>query len=196
MTRTDTRQRLLDAAIHLVARGGMRAMSHRAVETAAGAARGSTTYHLGTRHQMIEAVLGRLADLDVAAMQQELHRVSMDHLTTGTLDLETTVRGTVTALLGDRDRLLARYCLMVEAARDESLQPMLRRWREAFDQLPEPMLARLGAPEPAGAARDLVALLDGMIFAHLSTGREDELPDRAVRTLADFIRRRTGRPLP
>jgi DNA-binding transcriptional regulator YbjK len=192
VARTDTRQRLLDAAIPLVANGGLRALSHRAVETAAGVARGSARYHLGSRHQIVEGLMERLAALDVAAMQAHLHRLAIDHLATGSMDLQAPVRSIITALMGDPDRVLARYWLMLEATRDDTLQPIVRRWRDAFVTIPEPLLARLGADDPAGMSRDLVALLDGVIFEHLSTGRVADLQERASATVSSFIRRQTG----
>lgn len=193
MSRTDTRQRLLDAAIKLIASGGLQSLSHRALENAAGAARGSTTYHLGTSHQIIEAVLDRLAELDTAAMQDTLRQLALDQLAAGTVDVAAAVRGIVAGLLDDRDRVIARYTLMIEAARDETLRPTIRRWRDAFVTIPEPLLARLGAPAPAEAARDLVALMDGIIFEHLSTGRPG-LEERVAATIATFIRHVTEDP--
>jgi DNA-binding transcriptional regulator YbjK len=198
VTRTDTRQRLLDAALPLVARGGLKALTHRAVESAAGVARGSATYHLGSRHEIVEGLMERLADLDVAAMDEALNRLAVDHLASGEVDLRAMVGGLVGAITAERDRVLARYWLMLEAARDESLQPIARRWREAFAALPEPVLTRLGVRAPATVSRDLVALLDGVIFEHVCTGQTDDLRERAVEAVVAFVTDRTPatRPAP
>ncbi len=198
MTRTDTRRHLLDAAIPLVARGGLKALSHRAVENAAGVARGSATYHLGSRHEIVAGLLERLAALDVAAMQDQLNRLAVDHLTSGRMDVDAVVRGVVGGLLEDPDRVLARYWLMLEATRDETLQPLVRGWRDAFATMPVPLLTGLGVVEPAAVARDLVALLDGILFEHLSTGRGDGLAERAAAAVTRFLHPRTdqGRPAP
>lgn len=195
MTRIDTRQRLLDAAIPLVARGGLRALTHRAVEGAAGVARGSATYHLGGRHEIVEGLMERLADLDVAAMDAALNRLAVEHLSSGTMDLRAMVGGLVQAVTRDHDRVLARYWLMLEAANDETLQPIARRWRGAFAALPEPLFARMGVRTPAEAARDLVALLDGVIFEHVCTGQTDDLQERAVGAVSAFVADRTGAAL-
>jgi len=199
MARTDTRQRLLDAAITLVARGGMRALSHRALENEAGVSRGSTTYHLGTSHQIVEALLERLAELDAAAISDALGRLAIAQLAAPVTGEEPTtdaaVRLVTSALLVAPERALARYTLMIEAARDESLRPVIRRWRDEFAAIPAPMLARLGAEAPEDAARDMVALMDGIIFEHLSTGRSG-LEDRLAATVADYVRRLTSEPRP
>lgn len=195
MTRTDTRQRLLDAAIPLVARGGLKALSHRAVENAAGVARGSATYHLGSRHEIVEGIMERLGALDLESLREQQHRVAMNLLAGATIDTVQVARSSFELLFGDRDRVLARYWLTLEAARDETLQPIVRRWREAFTGVPEALLSRLGAPDPASDAQDLVDLVDGMVFELLCTGRGDQLPERVVTAVVRFVRDRTGRPV-
>jgi AcrR family transcriptional regulator len=196
VTRTDTRRRLLDAAIPLVARGGLKALSHRAVENAAGVARGSATYHLGSRHEIVEGIMERLGALDLESLREQQHQVATDFLATGAIDAEAVARSSFELLFGDRDRVLARYWLTLEAARDETLQPIVRRWRDAFTSVPASLLARLGAADPASDAQDLVDLVDGMVFELMCTGRDDQLPERVITALLRFVRDRTGRPIP
>lgn len=198
MVRSDTRRRLLDAALGLLAEGGLRAVTHRAVESAAGASRGSATYHLGNRQQIVEALLEHLADLDGRALDETLQRLALDQLSGATFDLAGLAERSVRALTAYPERTIARYSLMLEAARDETLRPLVRRWRSIFVTIPEPMLGALGVPEPAAVARDLVALMDGIIFEHLSTGRPD-LESRLAAALADFVTARVlaaGRQMP
>jgi AcrR family transcriptional regulator len=185
MVRSDTRERLLRAALTLVAEGGLRAVTHRALENAAGVSRGSTTYHLGNRQQIMEAILEYLADLDATDLQTMLQSLALLRLSAHPLDLEELIRRTVRVLLAQPERVIARYTLMLEAARDESLRPIVRRWRSVFAMLPEPLFIGLDTPDPAAAARGAVALMDGMIFEHLATG-EPDLEERLSRALTRF----------
>ena len=65
-TQTDRRPQLLDASLRLIGEGGLRAVTHRAVEQEAGAPHGSTTYYFKTRDQLIEATVERLVEIDRA----------------------------------------------------------------------------------------------------------------------------------
>ncbi len=57
-----TRERLLDAAESLIAERGVRAVSIRAINTAADANVAAVHYHFGTREQLVTAVLHRRMD--------------------------------------------------------------------------------------------------------------------------------------
>ena len=59
---------IADAAIHLVAIRGVRGLTHRAVDAAAGLPPGSTSYYLRTRHALLTACLARLLALDERAI--------------------------------------------------------------------------------------------------------------------------------
>jgi len=65
---TDRRTQLADAAIALVAESGMRGLTHRAVDARAGLPPGTTSAYLRTRQALIEAVVARIAELDLADM--------------------------------------------------------------------------------------------------------------------------------
>ena len=66
-TRGDrTRAALLDASMTLIARDGVAAATQRSVATAAGASLASTTYHFGTRAELLVATLEHAASLAVA----------------------------------------------------------------------------------------------------------------------------------
>src|SRR3954451_5662947 len=58
----DRREALLEAAIRVVAAQGMRGLTHRAVELEAGVPHGSTTYYFGTRHDLLVALMGYMAE--------------------------------------------------------------------------------------------------------------------------------------
>jgi AcrR family transcriptional regulator len=55
-----------DAAIGLIAENGMRGLTHRAVDAAAGLPSGSTSYYASTRAALLELVMARMLELDQA----------------------------------------------------------------------------------------------------------------------------------
>ena len=60
------RSDLADAAIETLASAGMRGLTHRAVDRAAGLPEGSASYYFRTRQAMLLAVVERLAELSIA----------------------------------------------------------------------------------------------------------------------------------
>ena len=64
----DRKTRIADAAIDVLGRDGLRALTHRAVDARAGLPQGTSSYHHRTRRSLLAAVLHRIADLDRADM--------------------------------------------------------------------------------------------------------------------------------
>src|SRR6266487_2562015 len=60
------REELLDAAITVLGERGIHALTHRAVDTAAGLPAGSTSNHFRTRDALLDAVVERFAARDRA----------------------------------------------------------------------------------------------------------------------------------
>ncbi len=65
---TDRPQLLADAAISLIADGGIRALTHRAVDAAAGVPSGTTSYHFRTRRELLRGVLVRIAEVNAGRL--------------------------------------------------------------------------------------------------------------------------------
>src|SRR5664279_596003 len=59
---SDRENRLLDAAIHVLGTGGMRRLTHRAVDAGAGLPVGSTSNRFRTRDALLSAVLRRILE--------------------------------------------------------------------------------------------------------------------------------------
>ena len=57
---------IADAAISTIARNGMRGLTHRAVDRAAGLPQGSASYYFRTRQALLQATVERLAELTSA----------------------------------------------------------------------------------------------------------------------------------
>jgi DNA-binding transcriptional regulator YbjK len=167
-----TRDRLLLATIELLASGGGRAVTHRAVAEAAGAAHGSTRYYFANRDELIRAALRKLAEEDVAAVTEELERVPH-----GAAEPERMAKR-LSALLAERirrdpDRELSRYELFLLAARESSLRPDLDAWGDAYRRLFAAVLERLGSSDPETDAHLVLSVGNALLLEQVAMQRRN-----------------------
>ncbi|MGY0008140.1 TetR/AcrR family transcriptional regulator [Micromonospora sp. I033] len=174
--RADRLARLADAAVELLAEGGMRALTHRAVDARAAMPPGTTSAYLRTRQALIEAVVQRLADLDRADLAAHelpteppaapphaapaLGADGLDQLAVGVA--EVLDRWLTTG----RTRALARYACLLEAVHRPELRRILDHGTVLRVQARD-LLARAGAPDPRRQGDQFVAFVDGLLFDRL-----------------------------
>ncbi|MGW9194486.1 TetR/AcrR family transcriptional regulator [Micromonospora chersina] len=168
--------RLADAAVELLAEGGMRALTHRAVDARAALPPGTTSAYLRTRQALIEAVVQRLADLDRADLAAHklpteppaeppraapaLGSDGLDQLAAGVA--EVLDRWLTTG----RTRSLARYACLLEAVHRPELRRILDHGTVLRVQARD-LLARAGAADPRRQGDQFVAFVDGLLFDRL-----------------------------
>lgn len=167
MTGTTTRrQRVADAAVTTLARAGLRGLTHRAVDRAAGLPAGSCSYYFRTRQALVRAAVERLVEVDTADLTAHSAILGDGGDLAGIAEAAVAiVRYWTTSA---RERLLARYELMLEAGRRPELQAVFDQARDHFRTLAEHTLAAAGATDPATQAELFVACLDGLTFRHLT----------------------------
>ncbi|TQM85550.1 TetR family transcriptional regulator [Saccharothrix saharensis] len=159
---TPTKQRALDAAIDLVGTQGLRALTHARVDDRAGLAKGSTSNYFRTRQALLTGVVGRLAELDLA-------RVDLAFTPTTADELVTTLCQAFEHLTGPaRTATAARLILFMEAGHSPELREALSRGRAAMEAIGVVALARLGAPDPHGAATALAACFEGHLLHRIA----------------------------
>ncbi|MFD5907011.1 TetR/AcrR family transcriptional regulator [Streptomyces microflavus] len=186
MSLPDRRDLIADAAISTVASAGLRGLTHRAVDTAAGLPAGSTSYYFRTRSALISACYLRLAALSVA----DVDRWQAEH---GTPDPDSAAEA-LAALLhhwltAARDRQLARFELSLEATRRPELRADLETAGLAARSRATTLLASLGAPRPEQAAELLVAWTDGLLYDRLAGAPAASRPAPDVTELTSVVRR-------
>ncbi|SCK28133.1 transcriptional regulator, TetR family [Streptomyces sp. ScaeMP-e48] len=186
MSLPDRRDLIADAAISTVASAGLRGLTHRAVDTAAGLPAGSTSYYFRTRSALISACYLRLAALSVA----DVDRWQAEH---GAPDPDSAAEA-LAALLhhwltAARDRQLARFELSLEATRRPELRADLETAGLAARSRATTLLASLGAPRPEQAAELLVAWTDGLLYDRLAGAPAASRPAPDVTELTSAVRR-------
>ncbi len=162
--RPDTRRRLLDAAVDVLAEDGMGAFTHRVIEQRAAVYHGATTHFFGTRDQLIDAVFEYLFALDHAAVDGYPDMPAGPAVLTDPDAIRRMLRAGVRALFTARREAIARYQLVVYAAQNPRLHASLGRWRGSVVAEATPAFTALGAVEPQRSARLFVAGADGLLL--------------------------------
>jgi DNA-binding transcriptional regulator YbjK len=173
------RARIADAAITTLAERGSRGLTHRAVDEAASLPTGSTSYYYRSRAELLQAAVSRLAELDSATVRWEATnspREAVVHI------LEASLSG------AGYTRTLARYELVLEASRRPQLQKDLAAGTERLLTLFTTQFHEFGTEDGMTRARDLLALLDGLMLAEVASPAEHRrTPAERAAAIARFL---------
>ncbi|MGW0478925.1 TetR/AcrR family transcriptional regulator [Nonomuraea sp. NPDC003214] len=162
-----------EAAITLLAERGMRGLTHRAVDEAAGLPPGSTSNLARTRAALLELTLSRLTELETEVFADGL--VGRPPTAAELPDLLARV---LHIQLRDRRRTLARYELALEATRRPELRRIYDRAGRRFRDPAVALLAAAGSADPVRHGQRLVAFGEGIMFdAIAGAGTEPSLDD-------------------
>ena len=151
---------IADSAIEVVARDGVRALTHRAVDSEAGLPSGSTSYYCRTRAQLLALTVDRLTSLlrgfvEVSGIQ-ELASSDAD-------DVLAMLTRMVDGLLADyRGELAARSALIVELTGKEDTTDLVAALLDPSDIVGA--LDAAGLRDPATAAVDLLIVYEGLLW--------------------------------
>ncbi|WP_225654188.1 TetR/AcrR family transcriptional regulator [Streptomyces pseudogriseolus] len=159
------RERILAAALDLIAEEGVAGVSHRKIAARAGVPLGSMTYHFtGIDELLLEAFTG-YADHVVAVFEQHLAGTTTpEEAREAVTDLVHTLSG------GPRRDLILVQELYTLAARREPYRALCARWMRRSRALLETHF-------PPDTARHLDALIEGLT---LHRALDDDPPDRSV----------------
>ncbi|QKV91267.1 TetR family transcriptional regulator [Streptomyces sp. NA02950] len=218
--RSGSRAELIaDTALALLVERGMRGLTHRAVDEAAGLPLGSTSNHARTRAALLKAAVRRLAEREARVLTPEEmpplsggpDRPSAGGTATGgtaaggtatggtaaggTAASRTAAGGTGTDPIGaladtlalalhrsltmQRDLLIARYELALEATRRPELREFYDAAGRGFRKPLEAMMASVGSTEPRRHARSLTAWCEGLMFGCAAGADHADVPGRA-----------------
>ncbi|EGE45233.1 TetR family transcriptional regulator [Streptomyces sp. SID4928] len=175
------RERIVDAALRVIAADGIAGLSHRTVAAEADVPLGSTTYHFGSLDELLVAALRRYNDNFVRELRgsQALAGPTGASGPTGPTgpagpDGPAGLAEELTRLLGrwfagERGAIELEYELYLAALRRPVLRPVAAEWTEEAIEL----LSRRTDRE---TARALVALMDGVCLQVLLTGGAFDAP--------------------
>lgn len=158
-------QLILDAATRVVAAGGMRGLTHRAVDAEAGLPQGSTSGYLRTRLALLTALTeftaaGLIDSVEQLAGEQQAGQSDaavVDHA----LEL-------FAGWLREPDALIAKAELAQEATRQPEIAAAMAPARERIHGLVQQILTAAGVDDAEGSARAVIAAMEGVLMSALS----------------------------
>lgn len=169
---TDRRSEIAEAGIRLIADQGVRALTHRAIDTELGLPAGSTSYYARTRYDLVKLIVQRLA----ARTTSDMHRIPIpDHLTTPQASAMIARALDSTSLRADEH--LVRIALHIEYRNDPAMLDALAGDPPVRPRLilaSQSLLSKLGVEEPARRATELVTLMEGLLMQRAVRGRGPE----------------------
>ncbi len=158
----DRRQRIANAGIALITRGGTHRLTHRAVDAEAGLPNGSTSYYARSRRDLIRLVMEQLS----AESQADLTDIEVPGKLT--VRLATDLVGRLAErLILNGDAQAARFALMFEVRDDDELRRELTvdaPVRRSFDEKAVELLRALDVTDPEKKAPEFVALVDAVLM--------------------------------
>ncbi|MCX5329215.1 MULTISPECIES: TetR/AcrR family transcriptional regulator [unclassified Streptomyces] len=172
------REALLNAAVRVVARGGLRKLTYRAVAEEAGVTHGLVVHHFGSRDALIEEALAH-------TIRTSLNTSDLEPGTGRVADFSSGLSRMVTA---DPGTQAFQYELLLESRRRPELLPQLRA---LYDEYFDATQRELGRMLPSGADKALTRLvfaaLDGLVL-HQLVFDEPEVTDAALEQLRTLLR--------
>lgn len=161
--------RALDAAIELLATGGLRALTHLRVDELAGLPKGSASNYFRTRAALLRGVADAILEREMPAVSTAFSPGSADGLVDA---LSALLEGMTTA---DRTLTTARLVLFLEASHDTDLREALSRGRATMEAAVTAALVRLGAPDPNVGAQAIAACCEGLILHRIARHDDTDL---------------------
>ncbi|MDQ0846214.1 MULTISPECIES: TetR/AcrR family transcriptional regulator [unclassified Streptomyces] len=166
-----TRQRIIEAVLHIIGRDGVAAVTNRRIAKEAGVSLGSVTYHFATQHELLRESL-------LHFVRDETRRFTemADECRSDGIDIAgaAALAGQVAGGTGFDSGHIATFELYVEAGRDERLRAAASEAFAAYDRLATQILTGLGVPDAEGLAATTVALVMGLQLRRLATGSPAE----------------------
>ncbi|WAL66502.1 hypothetical protein ORV05_01400 [Amycolatopsis cynarae] len=167
---SERREAIAESGIRIIARDGVRALTHRAVDNEAGIPQGSTSYHAKTRLALLELIVNALAERSTADARKLADSLNTAFESGHRLDiteLAAMIAGLVETLAARRDDMRARYALILELDDAPLLRHKLTTQSELHAiarQVTASALASAGLPNSDDRVEELIALTDSLVF--------------------------------
>ncbi|MEU9806682.1 TetR family transcriptional regulator [Mycobacterium sp. NPDC050853] len=183
---TERRSALADVAITVLAERGLKGLTHRAVDAAAGEPVGTTSRYFRTREALLQSVVEQCANQLVQQLEGatgvDIGSLSMDDL------IDRLVQLIDQAMTANRARTLAMMELFVEGTRSADIWPPLAEATGAVLPVLRALLESAGLRPTERDVAGLYSTVNGLILTLLTHSVDalglgsDPSPDQLVRT--------------
>jgi DNA-binding transcriptional regulator YbjK len=180
---TTRRDVLLDAAIETVAAHGMRGLTHRAVDEAAGLPTGSTSNLFRSRDDLLDGIAERFAERERASFESFASEIPLTPEELGRI----LGRFAVASTRANRSLAIARYTLLVEGAIRPALQRTLREGGAVVNAWALQWFRAIRSPHPE---RDLLVVANfvtGLVLHELAHPTEGFDPTPRISELIQIL---------
>jgi DNA-binding transcriptional regulator YbjK len=178
------RDDLLDAAIRIVGEHGIRGLTHRAVDAAAGVPAGSTSNYFRTSEALLFAVVDRFAIRERANWEEVAAAVDP----TTPRELAHAMAAWIRDAVGPHRTLtLARYAILVEVAQRPELQPPLAAAAERVNAYFTNWMRLIGSADPERDVLIVGDLVVGLVLNQLAYPRPDFDPTPKLTALLETL---------
>lgn len=171
------RRALLEAAIAVVARGGLRKLTYRAVAQQAGVTHGLVAHHFGSRDALIASALELAVERSIDSSHLVPEGDRLDDFAANLVDMAR----------DDADAQVFQYELILEARRNPELRPHVRTLLETYRRNTRAALVAVGLDEDEALGDLVYAALDGLVFGLCADG-EQQRARAALDRLRELLR--------
>ena len=169
---TPIRVRVLDAAIDLLATGGLRALTHARIDERADLPKGSTSNYFRTRAALLIGVSEWIVEQELRPVRAAFSpRTPAELIDAMCALLEVTTHE-------NRDLTTARLVLFMEANHNAALREALSRGRATLGEGIVSALAEMGARDPQAATEAVAACFEGLLLHRIA--RHDTTDPRPI----------------
>lgn len=190
------RREILEAALRIVSREGIRGVKHRAVAKEASVPLASTTYYFKDIEELISDAFMLFAEKSLQVLDLfygELNKLvsiydvnqihsnpeTKEKFSNDLVDMGVTY---INAQVKFRkEDLLAEMAFLLEAIRDERLKPLAREYRGIWYSRLNDFLTIANAPSPKEDAMFIISSVQGLLYEGVvNDGEIDEVKTRAI----------------
>ncbi len=171
----ERRERILRAALGVIGRRGIGAVTHRSVADAADVPLGSLTYWFASKDDLLREALLLFVE-DEAARLERAGALLSDDLSPE----EIAERFDEVLSAGDPQEQLAQFELYLEASRNPALREAAAECFRAYERVTVLALRAAGVADPEETAAVFVSLADGLGLRRQASGDAPELTAAAV----------------
>jgi len=190
------RKEILDAALRIVAREGIRGVKHRAVAKEANVPLASTTYYFKDIEELISDAFMLFAEKNLQLLDLfygELHRLvtnyDLDEIQRDTEVRDKFVTSLVEMGLGyikaqvkfRKQDVLAEMAFLLEAVRDERLKPLAREFRSVWYSRLTDFLVLTNTSSPKEDAMLIISAVQGLLYEGIiNDGEIDDVKTKSI----------------
>ena len=185
---SDRRTALLDTALELVGTQGMRGLTHRAVDTAAGVPAGSTSNYFRTREALVLGIVERFI-----VREREMATGPGGEVPATSEGVAQALGRFVERAVGpDRAVTLARYAILVETAQNPALREGMALGADQVDTWALDLVTRAGSRDPDRDLGVLANYVTGLVLHELALPSADLDAPARIRSVIDTMGWLTG----